>query len=236
MANYELFKAKIEDIEGGYQERYTDAGNWINPDYVIGAGTLIGTNKGIAAPTLKSLRGSISREDMMNLTWEESHKILKDEYWDRVKADSIKDQSIAENLADHAINEGPADAIKMVQKILESDFGINITVDGIAGTKTVAAINKVLESGQRDALLKAILDSRSQIYASASNPGWNRRLAIINAGNMAIASMPFKVSIAWYDLLKNIQEIDVAKFITFAMLAVILFFLARKKRFKLGFS
>lgn len=233
MASYDAFKPKIESIEGDYQDNYNDAGNWINPDYKVGQGTLVGTNKGISGPTLKAVRKkNISKQDMQALSWAESHKILKNEYWNLVKGDSIHSQPIAEQLADHAINEGPADAIRMVQGILKDDFGIDtVAVDGVIGTKTLAAINKTIETGQEAVLLSKIIQKRSERYSTASNSGWRRRLTILTDGNeLAMASLvPSKVSLAWADLVKNITAIDVAKFITFSMIAVIAFFYIRKK-------
>ena len=55
-------------------------------------------------------------------------------YWDRWKADEIKSQSVADILVDWVWASG-AHGIKIPQRLL------GVTVDGIVGPKTIAAVN-----------------------------------------------------------------------------------------------
>ena len=55
-------------------------------------------------------------------------------YWDRRKADEIKSQSVADILVDWVWASG-AHGIKIPQRLL------GVTVDGIVGPKTIAAVN-----------------------------------------------------------------------------------------------
>ena len=81
--------------------------------------------KGYSKPTVERLK---------NLTKEEWTEILKTMYWDRWKADEIKSQSVADILVDWVWASG-AHGIKIPQRLL------GVTVDGIVGPKTIAAVN-----------------------------------------------------------------------------------------------
>ena len=59
---------------------------------------------------------------------------MKKHYWDRWKADQIKDQRVANTLVDWLWCSG-AWGIKIPQKIL------GLKVDGIVGEKTITAVN-----------------------------------------------------------------------------------------------
>lgn len=45
--------------------------------------------------------------DIRNLTEQQAKAIYKRDYWDKVKADDINSQVIAENIFDTAVNMGP---------------------------------------------------------------------------------------------------------------------------------
>lgn len=62
--------------------------------------------------------------------------ISKIKYWDVVKLDNVKDQSIANLLMDIAFGSGPSIAAKSVQRVLK------LKADGKVGPITVEAINK----------------------------------------------------------------------------------------------
>ncbi len=69
----------------------------------------------------------LSKDDVLN-------RVLKPHYWDKWKADQIKSQSVANILVDWVWGSG-ANGIKIPQKLL------GLTVDGIVGPKTLAAVN-----------------------------------------------------------------------------------------------
>ena len=69
----------------------------------------------------------LSKDDVLN-------RVLKPHYWDKLKADQIKSQSVANILVDWVWGSG-ANGIKIPQKLL------GLTVDGIVGPKTLAAVN-----------------------------------------------------------------------------------------------
>ena len=56
-------------------------------------------------------------------------------YWDKVQADDILDQDIAESIFDFAVNAGPRTSAKLAQ------ITVNAEPDGVIGPKTLEKIN-----------------------------------------------------------------------------------------------
>ena len=112
-------------------------GGFVNdPDDLGGA-----TNMGVTISTWKQVGydkdgdGDIDVDDLHLLTREDVvNRVLKPHYWDRWKADEIKSQSVANILVDWVWASG-AHGIKIPQRLL------GVTVDGIVGPKTLAAVN-----------------------------------------------------------------------------------------------
>jgi len=112
--------------------------------------------------------------DIKNMTRAQMEAIYKRDYWDKVLGDQIKDQASAAVLFDYAVNAGVTAATKAAQRIL------GVGVDGVAGPKTLAAINKM---GPNFASL--LTKQRMQFYTrlAESNPakygiylkGWLKR-------------------------------------------------------------
>ncbi|MCU0323051.1 MAG: hypothetical protein MUE72_11580, partial [Chitinophagaceae bacterium] len=90
---------------------------------------------------------SIIKSD--ELDWLVKERARKN-YWDAHRLGEIKNQSVAEALADWIFNSGHLNAVPPVQKYL------GLTPDAVIGPKTIAAINK---SNQK-ALHKAITEAR----------------------------------------------------------------------------
>lgn len=63
-------------------------------------------------------------------------------FYSAVKADSIKNESIAMSIYDYAVNRHPISATTLAQSILKNNFLQKITVDGKMGNQTIDAINK----------------------------------------------------------------------------------------------
>jgi lysozyme family protein len=74
--------------------------------------------------------------DIRNLTEDEAKGIYKRDYWDRVSADIIIDQQVAENLFDTAVNMGPRTASRLAQIALDL-----LPPDGVIGPKSIKALN-----------------------------------------------------------------------------------------------
>lgn len=121
MAKSEILKPFILSWEGGY----------VNDPYDKGGAT----NKGVTIATFRQVFGQNKTvTDLKNITDEQWMTIFKKYYWDRWKADQINSQSIANLLVDWVWASGNY-GIKLPQKVLR------VSIDGIVGPKTIAAIN-----------------------------------------------------------------------------------------------
>lgn len=170
MANFSLFIPILQQIEGKYQDFPKDKGNYNS------LGQNVGTNFGISA---RFYEGIIGRPptvaDMKAITKSLSRALYKKHFWDDVQGDSIRNQSVANIIADHAVNAGESPIGNIVQRILRNDFKLNITIDGDIGPKTVVAINKV----NQEVLFNKIKSARASHYYSLGGDflnSWLNRL------------------------------------------------------------
>ena len=121
MADYRKLKPFILRWEGGYINDQADLGKQ--------------TNKGVTLSTYRSVFGKNKTvSDLKKITYEQWEFIFKKFYWDKWKADDIKDQNVANILVDWLWCSGSY-GIKIPQRVL------GVSVDGIVGSKTIAAIN-----------------------------------------------------------------------------------------------
>lgn len=100
------------------------------------------TNKGVTLKTWRSVGydkdgdGDIDVNDLKLITdVDVIERVLKPYYWDKVKGDEIKNQAVANMLADWAYMSGPKTPAKKVQLL------VGTTADGFIGPRTVALIN-----------------------------------------------------------------------------------------------
>ncbi len=113
MASFEKSQKIVGINEGGYQRDPDDKGNWYN-------GILIGTNWGIAAPTLARFLGRIpSAAEMKALSRATAESILKRNYWETNHFDKLYNQSVATLLYDGAVNHGIGGMRLLTEKALK---------------------------------------------------------------------------------------------------------------------
>jgi lysozyme family protein len=170
MANFQLFIPLLIKIEGGYQNDVADTGNYNS------LGQRVGTNFGISA---RFYEGVIKRPptvaDMKAITKPMAISLYKNYFWDDVHGDSLINQSVANLIADHAVNGGEGSIGKIVQRILVNDFGKSLSIDGDIGTKTAQAINSV----NQQQLFDKIKAARKSFYEALGGKfltGWLNRL------------------------------------------------------------
>lgn len=125
MANVEKLSPLILKWEGDFVNDPDDLGGATNKGVTLSTYMQYCRKKGYPVPTVERLKNLSDRE------WTE---ILKTMYWDRWKADQIVDQSVANILVDWVWASG-THGIKRPQRIL------GVTVDGIVGNLTLAAVN-----------------------------------------------------------------------------------------------
>lgn len=151
--------------EGGFVDDPDDLGGATNRGVTIGTYATYCKKKGYPAPTVERLK-NLSEKD-----WAE---ILKTLYWDRWKADNIKSQSVANILVDWVWASG-VNGIKIPQQVL------GVTVDGIVGAKTLAALNarnpKELFEEIKEARVQFIEDiCRKRPVNNKFKKGWLNRI------------------------------------------------------------
>lgn len=161
MAEFKKYAKKLIQLEGGYVNHADDLGG--------------PTQSGVTLSTFRQYCGQNKTiKDLRNMsygTWEE---IMKDLYWDKCLADKIENQSVAEIAVDWCVNSGMV-GLRKVQEIA------GVKPDGIAGPKTLAAIN----GANPKELFDRIMSARQQFYVNIvkRNPtqkvfmnGWMNRL------------------------------------------------------------
>ena len=151
----------IKRWEGGYSDNPNDRGG--------------ATNSGVTLAVYQSVYGkNKTKNDLKRMTNEQWNYIFTKLYWNKWKADDIKNQSIANILVDWVWMSGLG-TIKKIQSL----FGL--TADGIVGNKTILYIN----SHDQEEVFNKIWNRRKSFYESLvkNNPsqkvflkGWMNRL------------------------------------------------------------
>jgi len=130
-SNFEKYQEKLFDHEGGYVDDPVDPGG--------------ATNKGITLATFEAyaeedLGIEPTLDNLKNLTNDQASIIYKKRYWDSIKADEIKNGSIAYMLYDFNVNAGVNAAKELQQSLVDLNF--KVSVDGVIGDQTIEAVNK----------------------------------------------------------------------------------------------
>lgn len=117
--------------------------------------------------------------DIANLTREEAVEIYRRSYWDACRCDEFP-PALALALFDAAVNQGPAKAVKLLQRALGEE------VDGVVGPDTLSAAARALP----DEALIQFLSRRAYEYARG-NPrfmrGWFVRLFRLQRAILGLA-------------------------------------------------
>lgn len=169
MATFEKSQKIVGLIEGGYQNDPDDDGNWY-------MGVLIGTNWGIAAPTLAGFLGRTPTvSEMKNLSRATAELILKRNYWEKNNFDKLQNQSVATILYDGAVNHGVGGMRILAEKALSRLKHPLIYYKVF----TIEGINLMNKLNQKD-LFDAIKEARTNRYKSSPMKkyinGWLNRL------------------------------------------------------------
>ena len=121
MAKAEILARWVVTWEGGFVNDPHDRGG--------------ATNRGVTIGTFRQVFGKDKTvADLKAMTDEQWMTIFRKYYWDKWKADTINSQSIANLLVDWLWASGSY-GVKIPQRVL------GVSIDGIVGTKTIAAIN-----------------------------------------------------------------------------------------------
>lgn len=154
MADFKRYAQKLIQLEGGYTNHPDDQGG--------------PTNQGVTLNTYRSYCGQEKTiKDLRNMSYGTWCDIMKDMYWDKCLADSIDNQSLAEILVDWCVNSGLV-GLRKVQEI------VGTKPDGIAGPKTLAAIN----GADAKELFDRIMAARKQFFINIVKRNPNQRVFI----------------------------------------------------------
>lgn len=177
MADYTQIIPIILKHEGGLTEDPADRGGITN--YGISLRFAQGTKDKALLDVDKD--GDIDRDDIKKLTKDQAIKVYKKHFWDKMKLDDEPSDKVALILFDAAVNHGVGGASTLTQKALV-DLGFSLSVDGIIGPKTTAA----LRATNPDRFVNAFLNVREKYYRRIveKNPsqkvflkGWLNRIS-----------------------------------------------------------
>ena len=140
------FDRAIETVlrhEGGFVNDPVDPGgatNWgISLRYLKARGDLIGD--GWDDGDLNK-DGKVDIIDIKMMTREQAIWLYRTGFWDRHGYENITDYYVAEKAFDMGVNMGTVQAGRLVQRAA-NHFGKRLTVDGILGPMSIAAINSI---------------------------------------------------------------------------------------------
>ncbi|MEM7662367.1 MAG: glycosyl hydrolase 108 family protein [Pseudomonadota bacterium] len=162
----DLFQTALSHVlrfEGGFSNHPEDPGGR--------------TQKGITQKTFDNWRKDLGQEtaDVKNISDEEVREIYRVNYWNAIRAESLP-QSLAVVMLDAAVNSGPGNAVKALQKALKG-IGIPVSIDGKIGPETLNAAKNAPE----EKLLDEFIVQRGRFYGLLETfrtfgLGWARRL------------------------------------------------------------
>lgn len=171
------FKAALARVlvhEGGYVNHPRDPGG--------------ATNQGITQRTYDAYRRSKGARlrSVKLMVAAERDAIYRRQYWDAIKGDKLP-VGVDYVVFDGAVNSGPKQSIKWLQRALGSAYRGEI--DGVIGLATLAALG---ETENHDALIDRICDRRMAFLRALNTwpdfgGGWTRRVANVRAVGKAEA-------------------------------------------------
>lgn len=152
MADAEKMIPHIRRWEGGYSNDPDDAGGC--------------TMYGVTIKTYQKYFGADKNcNDLRFITEAEWLHIFKKGYWDKIKADKISNQKIAELCVDMLWGSGPITAIKKIQAAL------GLKADGIVGPQTLKALN----SEDSEAVFTQLWNMRKRWLETIAQRGNNKK-------------------------------------------------------------
>lgn len=152
MADFALAIAGTLAHEGGFSDHTADRGG--------------ATKYGITAATLGEARGlgrKATSDEVRALTRAEAVGIYRARYWDALQLDLVRDDRVAAKVFDVAVNAGPRQAVKLLQRAIDhaAPPGVaHVADDGILGPKTLAS----LAACDPDVVLGAYCSEQASFY------------------------------------------------------------------------
>lgn len=109
--------------------------------------------------------------DIKSLTREQAIEIYRRDWWDRLRLGEIQDPDVATKVLDLSVNVGAKTGIMLLQRALAA-AGKPVSVDGVMGPQTIAAVNAA--------------DPRMVLAALRSEAAGHYRLLIAKNSKLAV--------------------------------------------------
>lgn len=124
------------------------------------------TNFGITQADLKEHMNDFSLfpQDVKDLTQIEAEYFYKKVYWDKYNYNAINSLRIATKIFDMAVNMGAHEAHELVQRALGYCGYSHLSIDGILGGHTLAAINETCLHGRDQDLMNELINEAKWFY------------------------------------------------------------------------
>lgn len=186
MADFSKYFPVLLANEGGYchdlqdpgGETYRGIARAYNPHWPgWPAVDAVKVDLGVASPVPRAGWQALNQALAADKTLAESiTSFYKAAYWNPLCLDTVACQCVAEQLADHGVNAGPNRPAKMLQYLLNTEFGGRLLVDGQIGPRTIAALNAV----NQEAFYQRFVAMRQAFYryrAGSFTPAEAQQLA-----------------------------------------------------------
>jgi len=158
----------------------TFEGGWANHPNDLGGATM----KGITHKTYADYLGrAVTHDELRAISDEHLADIYRKRYWNACRCDELPD-GLDVAVFDTAVNTGPAQAARLLQRI------VNVPADGAIGPKTITAVNDYVAAHGLHALIEAYTEARHNFYRLLPTyvhfgEGWRKRAA--HVGDIAHA-------------------------------------------------
>ena len=151
MADFARFLPHLLAAEGGYCHTPGDAGQetwrgvarayhpqWPGWPLVDAAKQRLGLRSPVPPAGYPALNRALGADGALAAAVQAFYKA---EFWDALRLDAVRSQAVAEQLADHGVNAGPARPARMLQFALRQLGYAAVAEDGVLGPATLAAAN-----------------------------------------------------------------------------------------------
>lgn len=132
-----------------------EEGGWSNHKNDRGGATMYGVTQAVYTAWRK--KKGLPSQTVRKITHAEARALYEEEYWNAASCHKLP-WPISYITFDAAVNSGAGRAVRWLQE------GLNLSQDGIAGPRTIAAAQAAVDQGNGKALL-AILDARVSFLA-----------------------------------------------------------------------
>lgn len=118
--------------------------------------------------------GDIDQDDIIALTIEDSERIYKKFFWDRLHLEGLDLELLKLHLFDHGVNAGTRTAVKLLQKVLgiEDDGSLGPTTTRIANRYIGDLVEKYKTARQNYYLLLIDKNPKLEVFKK----GWLNRI------------------------------------------------------------